>query len=145
MVHEIRGSNFWDTLYYIQTICWLDFTGHCFRRTRITLNLIHLLSMVSNICIHASAILALPILWSWLYFILKLQALPEMQKEAKPQKQQLLWGVSANFFGEAASMHIFFRQGRLTKVCFQKGWTDKKQNIPDLPKTGGRVYCWSGV
>ena len=63
-----------------------------------------------------------------------------MQKEAKPQKQQLLRGVSANFFGEAASMHIFFRRGRLTKVCIQEGWTDKKQNIPDLPKTGGRVY-----
>ena len=145
MVHEIRGTNFSDSLYYIQTICWLDFTGHCFRQTRLRLNLIHLLCMVSNICMHASALLALAILWSWLYFILKLQALPEVQKEAKPQKQQLLRGVSANFFGEAASMHIFFRRGRLTKVCIQEGWTDKKQNIPDLPKTGGRVYCWSGV
>jgi len=58
MVHEIRGRNFWDTLYYIQTICWLDFIGHCFRRTRLTLNLIHLLCMVSNIRVHASARLA---------------------------------------------------------------------------------------
>ena len=47
----------------------------------------------------------------------------------------------SKFLCEAASMRIFFRQGRLTKVRFQKGCTDKKQNIPDLPKTGGRVYC----
>ena len=58
MVHESRGTNFWDTLYYIQTICWLDFSGHCCRRTRLTRNLIHLLSMVSNIRVHASAPLA---------------------------------------------------------------------------------------
>ena len=87
--------------------------------------------MVSNIRVHASAPLA-PC-YSLIMVI--------FHSETEPQKQQLLRGVSANFFGEAASMHIFFRRGRLTKVCIQEGWTDKKQNIPDLPKTGGRVYC----
>ena len=63
MVHESRGTNFWDTLYYIQTICWLDFSGHCCRRTRLTRNLIHLLSMVSNIRVHASACTLSPLLF----------------------------------------------------------------------------------